>query len=773
MDGRNCSSPMGSWQPAERTWESNRTVRIENVGEADLVNPWLSNGHNNFRNLKEIVAAAVEPGMSEEEKARSLYHLKAAHRFHASTGDGEASDPVKIFNVYGYTTCGNDSVCLAGLWRCAGLETRPARLVGHCVTQVFYDGGWHLMDADMQALYLLRDNHTVASEEDLVRDHDLIKRTHTQGILSKSTRAKDEWEAGLYVYEGHAGGTRGAEGRHTMDMILRPGEALAWRWSPSTPPKYHGPKDITIWGQRAADSICNGLWEYRPDLAGDIWRKGADLVAGIVATADGLAADRGHTGSIIWRVRSPYVFVGGRLDVEGTDARFSVSWDGESWQETGKDLDALFPSGGDARYQYYLRCALSGDARLRRLGVVNDVQMASLGMPGMAVGENHFVYTDECSGNRAVRVTHRWVERSDSQPPKAPSAPLSPVDGDQTNGTAIVFRWAVPQGSGDDEIEDYHFELSDRPDMKWPLSPNFTKLISRTGDRGKPQYTLPHVGLLTPDCEYTWRVRAQNSAGVWGPWSKPWRFTPRASAPPVDVAIRYDPDRRVGTLEWKPNPVGNRPASYRIYGSDEKGFTVSDEPYEVFLGDHAAEMTGPFPANFVAETRKRELVVVGADLDLPNANRAHYRVVAVDEHGNPSGSSDYASAPRPFIYSTPELEASVGARYRYQVSCIRALGDLRLRSVDGEEAHGFWDIEKPRFILQSGPDWIEIDEATGRLTGTPDVAGKAEVVVSVILEREDRRLDDLELSWGREKVLGTSTEKVGTDTQAFLIDARR
>ena len=35
--------------------------------------------------------------------------------------------------------------------------------------------------------------------------------------------------------------------------------------------------------------------------------------------------------------------------------------------------------------------------------------------------------------------------------------------------------------------------------MSWPLSPNFYKLISKTADRGKSQYTLPHGGLLAVD----------------------------------------------------------------------------------------------------------------------------------------------------------------------------------------------------------------------------------------------------------------------------------
>ena len=71
MDGRNCRSPMSCGIAREgaylQTWESNRSVRMENVGEADIVNPWLSNGLNCFRNVEEIVASAVTADMSDSE----------------------------------------------------------------------------------------------------------------------------------------------------------------------------------------------------------------------------------------------------------------------------------------------------------------------------------------------------------------------------------------------------------------------------------------------------------------------------------------------------------------------------------------------------------------------------------------------------------------------------------------------------------------------------------------------------------------------------------
>ena len=134
-----------------QTWESNRSVRMENVGQIDVVNPWLSNGRNNFRNVEEIVASAVTPGMTEAEKAFALWFQEIQYRHHSPGDNNELGDPVKVFNVYGYNTCGNDSICLATLWHKAGLKAAPARALGHCISQAFYDNRWHFYDGDMHS----------------------------------------------------------------------------------------------------------------------------------------------------------------------------------------------------------------------------------------------------------------------------------------------------------------------------------------------------------------------------------------------------------------------------------------------------------------------------------------------------------------------------------------------------------------------------------------------------------------------------------------------
>jgi hypothetical protein len=646
---------------------------------------------------------------------------------------------------------------MAGLWKKAGLKVAPARIVGHCATQVYYDGGWHLFDGDMHSMYLMRDNQTVAGEQDLVADHDLIRRTHTQGILQPDGRAGDEWESSIYVFEGAVNGDRSSETRTSMGMTLRPHEALVWQWGHATPVKYHGTSP------KFPDRICNGLWEYRPDFAQANWRKGTRSVEAVEDRSDGLAATSGQTGTILWTMASPYVSIGGRLEIEGTGAKFAISWDGKTWDECSADLAPHFTQQGAARYSYLLRCQLTGDARLKRLAIVNDVQMAPLTLPGMGIGPNAFAYTDQSPGDRQVRITHEWVERSASKPPAAPQEPIFPRDGAEIDGTDVTFRWQPAIDPDGDRIDDYHFELSSRPDMKWPLSMSFAKLISRTADAGQAQFTLGAPGQLNSGSTYFWHVRARDNQGVWGPWSKTWSFRPIGPGVPSNLEIHYDAQRNVGTLSWSCNAD-----KYRIYASDEKGFTASDEPYRVTTGI-SKDLPATFPANFVTETRATEIQVLGLTVKLPGANKAYYRVVGVNRAGKRSGASDYAAAPRPLIFSQPVVKAKPGAEYEYLLAAVRSLGDLRTRVVDGKETMNFWDVEKPRYRLEKAPAWLKLDEATGRLFGKPDTPGRAEVTVSVTLDRPLHRLDEADLKWGRERVIKSGSESFGSAKQTFVI----
>ncbi len=238
------------------------------------------------------------------------------------------------------------------------------------------------------------------------------------------------------------------------------------------------------------------------------------------------------------------------------------------------------------------------------------------------------------------------------------------------------------------------------------------------------------------------------------------------AAPPQEVTLDFDSERNEGTLRWKPNPLGTKPAKYRIYASDEKGFSISDEPFTAVVGS-SRDVPAQRPGNFIAQVPDERAAVIGADSRL--ANRAFYRVVAVDENGNRSGPSDFAEAPWPILCSRPVTEANVGAEYRYALSAIRSLGDLRMRDIDGKQTLSYWDVETPRFELEQGPSWLKVQPDTGLVSGVPDKAGKVDVVVSATIDRTVRRLDPSQLSWGVEKTVATSTERVGVARQKFTI----
>ena len=67
------------------------------------------------------------------------------------------------------------------------------------------------------------------------------------------------------------------------------------------------------------------------------------------------------------------------------------------------------------------------------------------------------------------------------------------------------------------------------------------------------------------------------------------------------------------------------------------------------------------------------------------------------------------------------------------------------------QVSGYFDIERPRFALEHGPDWLKLDQATGVLSGTPDEPGRVDVTVTAAIDREVRQLDQKALVWGNEK----------------------
>ena len=286
---------------------------------------------------------------------------------------------------------------LATLWRKAGLKAAPARALGHCISQAFYDGGWHFYDGDMHSVYLLRDNQTVAGEQDIVRDHDLIKRTHSKGILFLDAWWSEPDMCAMYFFEGPVGGERGNKIDTTMNMVLRPGEALVWRWGQVRPLKYHGMlrDDPHV----SETPIYNGLWEYRPDFSKAVWRKGA---IGGGERHDGTGRPgrrRGQDGHDRLDDAQP-VRLRGRPAGSGGGGGQVLHLPG--WQDL--EARARITSTSSSRLSVRPATSTSSSANWKGrrgcgdLAIINDLQMAPLALPEMVVGENVFTYSDQSTG---------------------------------------------------------------------------------------------------------------------------------------------------------------------------------------------------------------------------------------------------------------------------------------------------------------------------------------------------------------------------------------
>jgi hypothetical protein len=795
VDGVMTRMPVG-YGAFRQGWQPNRSVRIENVGQTDVRNPrMLVNGKRRWWTVKDIVADATSGTHAPAERARAIWEFCRRHRFHACTWDAECNDALKVLHVYGYTLCGNEAHVINDLWKAAGFETRQGYPIGHCVTEVLYDGAYHLMDSDEHVICLKRDNRTIASCEEVVRDHDLVKRTHTYGILQPEGRKTDEFSASLYVHEGKRAGDRGFSCRHAMELTLRPGESIEFLWDhvgkqytaglpvKEGQPRRDGLGDLLAgWGPTAYDNMRNGKVRYRPDLTRATARRGADAVRNAVfdpGSGTIRAAAPQEPASVTWRFASPYVFVGARASasvrLEGkASAQWRFSTDGKTWQavatldEPGSgclraSLDDLVSPRRKPTYTFWLELILRGGAVARDVAFEHDVQTSLLALPELEVGTNRIVYADASAEElkRKVRITHRWLERTTWRPPKAPAGAVSPKDGAAVQGSRVAFRWQPAVDPDGDRIVDYHFELSDRPDLRWPLSPNFEKLVSRTPWKGQPAWTVPLTGLLNPDTPYYWRVRAQDDKGVWGPWSKV--FTLQVQAPGVPIGVNLIADGKGGfVLHWRPHPKGRRPAAYKLYGSDEKGFSVSDTEHRVHMGrgfvrdmkeyesipaDSPDAGMVKTPANLIETVRGTSLRVVGADLAGPNANKAYYRVVAVDAAGNESGPSDYAEVPRPFLVVPGENEAKLHTPYRLRPKVIRSLGDLRCRP-SGRSSYNaaFWDREEVEIAAEGLPAGLNLNARTGEISGAPTQAGAFTITLTAADKSGKRHSASLRLT---------------------------
>ncbi|MFO7975126.1 MAG: hypothetical protein R6V12_10880 [Candidatus Hydrogenedentota bacterium] len=709
-------------------FQNNVSLTIANTGDTVVRNPRIiTNNRRRWATIDEIVAEFTAGAQTAQEKIYLIWENMRRNIHHDDPiMKNDMHDPVRLLNIYGGGLCDDAGRCGAVLFHEAGFTKERVganpfvrALHGHMQCEVFLDGAYQFIDIDQDCFFLDRENRRPVSGDECARDHDLAKRELAYGPILPSWEAAQRNAALFGVDDDRSPmGTRG----HRMEYVLRPGERMVFRWDNIGKYAYEHSKEPHRY-------FGNSKLVYEPRLDG-AFPAFLDSFEGFETRDDALVVAEPRA-SLALATETCYTICGGTLrtvienapesaqctvQLSANDEPAHTVWQGNPSGSTPLVLDlddTLGVHGNPPRRGYIIHLLLENavGAEVRTMALETDLVTSPMALPRLNVGQNTVEYTDDTQGPHEVTVTHTWIECENVQPPQPPALPKVPSPEQEVAETFVTFQWPATEG-----CDAYRIRVSRREDCAYPYRPNYDVILPSN------EYTVPRRGMFNPGETYYWRVRPRSAAGVWGAWSPTWRFTWKGPMAPRNPRFVFDGS--TVALVWEPNPNGEHPVKYEVYGSDERGFTAQAEPHEV-LG------RGTVPGNLAGVTTENRMIVVSPDVDGPGMNRAYYRVAAVDAQRVASCASDLVELPRPFVYSRPVTEAKVGTPYRYEINSLRSLGDLQSRYTDPQKA--FRETEAYTFTLEKGPPWLECDASTGVLHGTPSAEdiGDEEVVVGI------------------------------------------
>lgn len=115
----------------------------------------------------------IKDGMSDRDKALAIFNSGVTFQHHDIPPMEYLQrvdwvlDPIKMFNVYGYSMCAVSAANMACLARYAGLPARVFALREHFVPEFYYDDAWHMLDADL-IHYFPKADGSIASLQEVV-----------------------------------------------------------------------------------------------------------------------------------------------------------------------------------------------------------------------------------------------------------------------------------------------------------------------------------------------------------------------------------------------------------------------------------------------------------------------------------------------------------------------------------------------------------------------------------------------------------------------------
>lgn len=315
----------------------------------------------------------IKAGMSDKEKALAIF--KTEVMFQQADQPPEeylqrenpVLDPIKLFNVYGYTLCSVSTTNMVALAHSVGLKARSRTVQNHVVPEIYYDDAWHMLDADLIEYYPKADG-SIASVDELVAGVSAWRKEHPDvAKLDRSKRyaymrtpgwktgpdilirnpyydengwlpcADFSWGDTIAQFAGVVNDWQSCFSTgYRVNVQLREGERLTRNWFNKG--LYvnmdHAPHPDSLtakigqgtfrqaphWGDIAPGRVGNGTVEYDVPLASGAFRGGALAAKNLAAKSEDSRGPAVHVknpdspGVLEIRMPSSYVYMGGRLN---------------------------------------------------------------------------------------------------------------------------------------------------------------------------------------------------------------------------------------------------------------------------------------------------------------------------------------------------------------------------------------------------------------------------------------------------------------------------
>lgn len=152
--------------------------------QAALKKVWVTTNRTvDCSSLDTILRDVIKPGMTDEQKVVALFNFYRSVVFH-HRNTRDSADPIKLFNILGYTLCGTQGATNCALLRKAGFEARVVCWPNgaHTFYEVKYGGRMHVLDT-MTNFYVYtrgKDKH-IADMAELKADPSLALKAKAEG----------------------------------------------------------------------------------------------------------------------------------------------------------------------------------------------------------------------------------------------------------------------------------------------------------------------------------------------------------------------------------------------------------------------------------------------------------------------------------------------------------------------------------------------------------------------------------------------------------------